>query len=862
MTILIFEFTAHTEPTHRRRRPATRLYFVATVSLSMLLPAATFSQNAPNQPGTNAVAPALTGIDVTPRATTLHGSRATQRIVAIGTFANGGIAELEQVQFSSSNTAVAVVGPDGVVTPVADGSTEIIATVGQSTARATITVENLSDQLLYFDRDVLPVISKAGCNITGCHGSPKGKKNLKLSLFAAEVGPDFETLSRSSFGMFANRLEPEKSYFLLKATGAISHGGGKRVDPGSADYKLLADWVGQGMPQGDGGPKLAAIEVFPKNMLLDFRGAGFSPSDAAEPTKVGTAKDHTRQLLVTAKYSDGSTRDVTQHATCKSSEESVVIASDAGRVTAVGLGESVIIVGYGGRFVTSRVGVPQRLPTPFPEVAANNKIDELVFAKLGQLGIPPSGVSSDAEFLRRVSLDVIGTLPTPDETRAFLASTDAQKRAKLVDSLLERGEFADFWALKWGDLLRVKPEFPIQLWPKGVATFHRWIRDSMAANKPYDQFVRELVTASGSGYRDGPANYYRATSERNPQGWAEMTATTFLGVRIDCAHCHNHPFETLTWDDNFGLAAFFKVGLKNTGEWGEQIVHYNPGTIVRHVQTGQVVKPKLLGGDSLELTADEDPRVRLANWMTSPENPWFTKCIANRVWYWLMGRGIIHEPDDLRETNPPENPELLDYLCQELVAHKYDLKHLFRLILNSKTYQLSSKPNQWNRTDEMHFSHYPIKRLGAEQLLDAVSAVCESPEKFPGLPAGYRAIQLSHSGVNSFFLDLFGRPPRDISCECERKQEASMPQALYLINTDHLEGKLRGGQRIKRLLAAGKSDAEIVEEFYLAALSRLPTDGEKVKTLEYLSAKKDAREQAFQDVLWALLNTKEFMFSH
>ena len=836
-----------TSPRRQRGSAAVRLLHAAAASFCMICPVAVLAQNAQTESGTSAPASVLANIAITPQTAALYGPRATQRFVAVGTFANGKAVELSgQIQFSSSNPALAAVSPDGVVTPVADGNAEIIATAGQSTARASITVSNFADRSLHFERDVLPVISKAGCNITGCHGSPKGKKNLKLSLFAAEAGPDFETLSRSSFGMFANRLEPEKSYFLLKATGAISHGGAKRVEPGSADYKLLADWVAQGMPQADGGPKLTALEVFPQSQLLEA--------------------NEGRQLLVTAKYSDGSTRDVTQHATYKSSEEAIASASDVGRVTAVGLGESVVIVGYGGRFVTSRIGVPQRLPTPFPEVAPNNRIDELVFAKLRQLGIPPSEVSSDADFLRRASLDVIGTLPTPDETRAFLASADPRKRTKLIDSLLERGEFADFWALKWGDLLRVKPEFPIQLWPKGVATFHRWIRDSIAANKPYDQFVRELVTASGSGYRDGPANYFRATSERNPQGWAEMTATTFLGVRIDCAHCHNHPFETLTWDDNFGLAAFFKVGLKNTGEWGEQIVHYNPASVVRHVQTGQVVKPKLLGGDALELPADEDPRGRLADWMTSPQNPWFTRCVANRVWYWLLGRGIIHEPDDLRETNPPENPELLDYRCQELVAHQYDLKHLFRLILNSKTYQLSSKPNQWNRSDEMHFSHYPIKRLGAEQLLDAVSAVCESPEKFPGLPSGYRAIQLSHSGVNSFFLDLFGRPPRDISCECERKQEASMPQALYLINTDHLEGKLRGGQRIKRLLAAGKSDAEIVEDFYLAALSRLPTDGEKANTLDYIAAKasdkKDAREQALQDVLWALLNTKEFMFSH
>jgi hypothetical protein len=505
--------------------------------------------------------------------------------------------------------------------------------------------------------------------------------------------------------------------------------------------------------------------------------------------------------------------------------------------------------------------VPQPLPMAFPRVAAHNRIDQLVFARLKRLGIPPSEMSSDAEFVRRVYLDVIGTLPTPEETCRFLADPAPDKRRRLIDQFLARPEFIDFWTLKWGDLLRVKRGFPIQLWDKGVWAYHRWIRQSLAENKPYDQFARELITAQGSGYRDGAANFFRAVPNRDPQTWAETTAATFLGVRLDCARCHSHPFEAWTWDDNYRLAAFFKLGLKRTSEWGEEVVYFRPDAELKHARTGETVTPAFLGGEAAQIAAGEDPRSQLAAWLTSPRNPWFARNAANRVWYWLLGRGIVHEPDDFRSTNPPENPELLEYLAQELVAHRFDLQHLFRLILNSRVYQLSSTPNPWNEKDSRHFSHRTIKRLGAEQLLDAVSQVAEAPEKFPGLPPGYRAIQLPDSEVRSFFLDLFGRPPRDIACECERSTETSMPQALYLINSEHLENKVSQGERIKRLLSQGKSDNEILEELYLAALSRFPTPTERQKVLFYLATKRP-RERALQDVLWALMNSKEFLFNH
>lgn len=786
----------------------------------------------------------ITAIAIVPKEITLFGQRSVQHVVVMGTRADGSAIQItDGIEWSVENPSVASI-EGNLVRPHREGKTRITAQVGSLTAHATVAVERMTDDVIDFRRDVLPVLSKAGCNITGCHGSPRGKNGFHLSLFGAEPDADAVALARDRYSRLINPVEPHKSLYLLKATATVAHGGGKRLDKNSAEYDLLVDWIRSGAPLDRlVDAKLESISVFPEEFVC-------SPGQK-------------QQILVTAHYSDGSVRDVTHLATYKSTESGIAVVNEAGVVEVVGTGEAVIVIGYSGQFATARFLVPQELPEAFPEITPNNRIDELVFAKLRKLNIPPSEVASDEVFLRRVYLDTIGTLPTPDEVRQFLSDSSPDKRARVIEQLLEREEFVDFWTLKWCDLLRVKPEFPIQLWPKGVASFYRWIRNSIAENKPYNEFVRELITASGDRYRNGPANYYRATSARDPQGWAEMTATTFLGVRIDCAHCHSHPFEAWTWDDNLGLAAFFQVRMKRTPEWGNEVIYWDPGVRVRHPKTGEVVRPKFLGGEEPEIPSDVDPRVVLADWLTSPENPWFARAIVNRVWYWLMGRGIVHEPDDFRVTNPPENPELLDYLADELVKNNWDLKHIFRLILNSKVYQLSSVPNKWNAQDTVHFSHYPIKRLTAEQLLDAISQVCEAPERFPGMPPGIRAIQLPHNQIRSEFLDLFGRPARDITCECERKQETSMSQALYLLNTDHMEAKLRSGARIPRLIKAGASDQEIVEELYLAALGRHPTAAEMQAALEYVGAAgQKNRVQALQDVLWAILNTKEFLFNH
>jgi hypothetical protein len=703
-----------------------------------------------------------------------------------------------------------------------------------------------------FASSVMPLLSRLGCNQTACHGSMRGKGGMKMSMFGGDAAEDWAVLTRGVHGRFVNKVEPPKSLLLLKATGGLAHGGGAKIQTGSPEYALLLSWIAQGAPWADEkAPRLLALKLSPDEQVL--------------------AKGQTGRFSASAVFSDGSQKDVTGDALFSSRDTKVATLAGGGQVKAEDFGESVVAASYLRQFAVARLVVPQPLSSPFPDVAANNRIDELVLARLKKLSIPPSDLSSDEDFLRRVYLDAIGTLPTPDEARGFLAERDPQKRAKLIDRLLEREEFADFWALKWGDLLRIKSEYPVNVWPKAVHVYYRWLRKSIAENKPYDQFVRELLTANGSNFRNGPCNYFRAVPARTPQNYADSTALVFLGVRMSCVRCHAHPAQDWTRDDSLGMAACFaKVAIKQTQEWKEEIVYCNADGGLWDERTRQVIKPRPLGAAVLELAVDDDPRAKFADWLAAPQNPWFARNAVNRVWFWLLGRGIVHEPDDLRPTNPPENPELLEYLAQELVAHKFDLKHVFRLILNSRVYQLSSQPGPLNAQDLAHFSHYHVRRLAAEQLLDAVCQVTGSPENFGSwipvpplrLPEGRRAIQLPDGDIESPFLELFGRPSRDSSYEADRNCEASPRQALHMVSSDQLQWKIASGQRIKQWAEGKTADAQIVDELYLAALARTAGGDEKQKALAYLAAHKDARRQALEDLVWAVLNTTEFLVNH
>ncbi len=603
------------------------------------------------------------------------------------------------------------------------------------------------------------------------------------------------------------------------------------------------------------------------------------------PDKQTLQKGQAATVVVKATFADGSEKDVTAVARYQSHEPRIAVAA-GGKVTAQEYGETAVVATYLHRSAMVKVAVPQSLPRGFPDPGANNKIDDLVNAKLKELGIPASELCTDQEFLRRVSLDVIGTLPKPEETRAFLADTDPQKRAKLIDRLLQRPEYADYWTLKWGDLLRMKSETPVEMWPNAVQAYRHWVHDAILRNMSYDQFATELITATGSSFRDPPSNFYRGVPElsqptvatggnrgvaRDAAHQADAMAAVFMGVRTECMRCHAHPTDGWTQNDHLGFSAFFaQVAFKNTKEYKEEIVCLDVDKVLTDPVTKAIVRPKPLGGEPIALAAGEDARVKLAAWLTAPANPWFANCAVNRVWYWLMRHGIVHEPDDLRPTNPPSNPQLLAYLAGELVEHKYDLKHIFRLILNSRTYQRSSQTTKGNVHDVTQFSHYLVRRLPAEALADAIAQVTGSqdnyssyvPQPHKKLPEGFRAIQLDDGSISSGFLAMCGRPQRDSPYEHARVCRTSMAQELYLFNAQQLMDKIGKGQRIGQWLADKESDALVVEDLFLSALSRLPTEREKQADLAHLGKDPTARRAAIEDLMWVVLNTQEFLFNH
>ncbi|MGA2033467.1 MAG: DUF1549 domain-containing protein [Thermoguttaceae bacterium] len=708
---------------------------------------------------------------------------------------------------------------------------------------------------VFFLRDVMPLVNRLGCNSVQCHGSSLGQGGMALSMFGGDAEEDYGTIVKDQRGARVDRMEPAKSLLLLKVSGNIPHGGAQKIPPGSPEYKMLLSWIEQGAPYSDDKqPKLVSVQVLPREQVVQ--------------------KGQTQQLSVTAVFSDGTKQDVTRLAAFQSTDAKLASVDADGKLKAEEFGSAAIAAIYLRHAGVVRIWVPQPLPTGFPAVTPNNKIDELVFANLKTLGFPPSEVASDDIFLRRVFFDVIGTPPTPEEARAFLADQDPQKRSKLIDRLLEREEFADFLATKWRDLLRIKAEEPISLWPKASETYYRWVRDSILQNKPYDQFVRELITGSGSNFRDGPSNYVRAVPERDPRTLGESTALVFLGARLNCARCHAHPVENWGEDDDLGMAAFFsQVQIKFTSEWKEQIVCRNPEGMLRHPKTGKRVAPKPLGAAALEGDATTDPRRKFADWLTAPENPWFAKNIVNRIWFWLLGRGIVHEPDDLRATNPPENPALLEYLEKELVGHHYDLKHIYRLVLNSKTYQLSSEPTPLNEKDAAHFSHYRSKRLTAEQILDGLSQIMDRPQGFrqfkrdntapaTTIPADVKAAQIAEASETSLLAAMFGRPERGTAMERERADDINPMHVQFLANSGAVEEAIYNCARIQKLLKDKKNDAEVVDELFLLALARFPKEAEKKKMVEYLTTEKNGRDRAIHDILWTLLNTNEFLLNH
>ena len=798
-----------------------------------------------------------------PSETTLQGRNASQQLILTRwTPQRGSEGDLTpEAAFTSSSPGVARVDAQGVVRAVADGETRITARLPNGRQATTrVRVESARQPPSRdFRNQVRSVMTKTGCNSGSCHGAGAGQNFFKLSLRGYSPEADYRALTREGGGRRISRQEPSRSLLLLKPTLAVSHGGGKRLETDSLDYRILADWIAGGArgPSPDD-PRIARLEVFPSQATL-------RPGDQ-------------HRLAVRAFFSDGRTEDVTRWGKYASSDASVAKVGEDGRVEISGHGEATLSVWYLDRIASARVAVP--FPDlireeVFREAVRHNFIDDLVLEKLHRMRIPPSELCTDSEFLRRAYLDAAGILPSGEEAVRFAADPDPRKRSRLVDSLLERSEFVDLWAYKWSDLLLVSSS---KLSPAATRTFHGWIRQAVAENKPWDRFVTEIVTASGSNLANGAANYYLLHDE--PTILAENMTLTFMGISINCARCHNHPLDKWSQDDYYHLSSFFsRVGRKNDVGYGFADNPNSLGeTTIFTASRGEVIHPRLdrpLAPRPLESeeTIDDlpgrDRRLPLAQWLTSGENRYFVRAVVNRIWHHFMSRGLVHPADDMRETNAPSNPQLLEALGRELVRTGFDLKSLIRSVMTSATYQRSSRP-QGNSHDRKYFSHYLIRRLPAEVLLDVVSQVLGVPEIFAGHPPGVRALQLPDSRVGSYALTLFGRPAREINAYSERVRSSTVPQVLHLLNGEFLSAKLRSPEgNLQRMLDAGLTDREIVRRIFWSSLSRPPTAKEETDILELLRPDGDppsdadfVRRGRLEDFWAGLMMSKEFLFNH
>lgn len=702
-----------------------------------------------------------------------------------------------------------------------------------------------------FRNHVMPVLTRLGCNSGACHGAAAGKAGFKLTLRGYDPETDFNVLSRQALGRRINKIEPARSLILLKPTMALGHGGGKRMEVDSLEYKVIAEWIANGMtPPAEADSKITRLEVTPAAATLN---------NGAE-----------LQLRVLAHYNDGHAEDVTRWVKYSTADASVASVEEDGKVKLAGYGETAISLWYLSNVAFARVAnpFPNEIPSEvFTTAPRYNFVDDLISKKLQTLRIAPSELATDSEFVRRAYLDAAGTLPTAQQVAEFVNDTSKDKRARLINALLARDEFVDYWTNRHADVLLVSSRL---LSPNAMWSFYHWIRENVARNKPYDQFVREIITASGNTLENGAANYFvlhKETTELN-----ENFSMAFLGMSITCARCHNHPLEKWTQKQYYQMANLFaRIGMKNGTREGDVQVYTNPFGEVSLPRLGKPLPPAPLDGEVLGFDSPKDRREHLAAWLTSPANPYFTRSFVNRVWKNFMGRGLVEAVDDMRATNPPSNEELLTALANDFVANKFDVKHLIRTIMNSAAYQRSAKPNATNKQDERYYSRYIIRRLSAEALLDAVSQVTGVPTSFPGYAIGTRAMQLPDARINSYFLSVFGKPLRVVTVESERSSEPSVAQALHVINGDTINQKLRApGGIVEAFLKLGASDEMVITHLYTAALSRPPSqnelrnllaaihDAQRVTTSDALTT----RRQALEDVAWAVLTSKEFLFNH
>lgn len=795
-----------------------------------------------------------TALVVQPESVTLHGPRDTRQLLVTGKYADGAVRDLTGCCTLTAETeGIVGIGGDGFLQPLKEGTTTLRIQAGAQTARLAVEVKDFATpHPVGFRNEFMAALNVSGCNMGACHGTPSGKGGFKLTLRGYGPAQDYLQLTRDVLGRRTDRINPDASLILQKGLGQVPHEGGQRLSLGSIAHQTIRAWLLEGLRDDPANlPEATKIEVLPGARLLKSPGKW-------------------QQMAVLAHYADGSVRDVTRLTVFSSSDTQVAEVNANGLVEFNQPGEVAVNCRYLLLMEPVRLTyLEPRAQFTWSNPPENNYVDKHVFAKLKMLSILPSELCSDAEFVRRIYLDVCGILPTSDEVKTFLDDKAPNKRALLIDKLLERPEYADFWTMKWSDVLRSNRK---QIQVKGIHVYQHWLRNHMARNTPFDQVVRELLTANGSTFANPPANFYRIA--RDPESLAETTAQLFFGIRMQCAKCHNHPFERWTQNDYYSLAAFFaRVGrAKDRLEAGpgpkdsgaEFIFGERSGELTRNllIGNGLTFKPKFMGGPTPEIKPGEDRRQVLAAWLTGKENPFFPKSVVNRVWFHLNGRGIVDPVDDFRDSNPSANDELLDALAKDFVAHQFDLKHLIRAICNSRTYQLSAQTNDTNKDDAKYFSRATTKLLPAEVLLDAICQATDVPEKFPGLPMGTRATQLPDGEVNHVFLKTFGQPGRELACECERESDSNLAQALQLINGPTLNDKARHpNNRLGKLLAGKLPEPDILADLYLATLSRPPSEEEKKAALAHIAKAPDKRK-AWEDVQWALLNAKEFLFRH
>jgi hypothetical protein len=786
----------------------------------------------------------------------LEGSDYAAQLVLTAVLANGQAQDLTgDVQYEPADPTKVRISTAGRVIPLANGTTEIIARYADKVIRIPTSSTGVGvDRPINFSNQVVPIFTKLGCNAGGCHGKASGQNGFKLSLLGFEPEVDFNALVKEARGRRIFPAAPDHSLLLLKPTGVMAHGGGRRIELGSDEYKLIRRWIAAGAPFGKtDDPVVTGIRVFPEHRIL--------------------TRQNRQQLAVYARYSDGAEEDITRLAQYESNDGEIAVVDGAGLVHTLGMsGEAAIMARYQGHVTTFRATVPLGAKIPPYQFSPQTIVDQATHKKWQQLGLVPSEPCTDEQFIRRVSIDVTGTLPSPARVAAFVRSAEPEKRARLVEALLQTPEYSYYFADKWADVLRVKRHGQSDR-AYGTFAFHDWIRQALTRDKPYNEFVSEILTANGDEYTDAPTVWYKEL--QSPEQFVDDTAQVFLGQRLACAQCHHHPYEKWSQDDYWGLAAFFgRLGRKNVpvpGGFQNQraqvlLVFSQPRGGVQNKRTGQPAAIKPLDGPPLQVPADEDPRQKLVDWMVDAKNPFFARAVVNRYWAHFFGRGIVDPLDDMRVTNPPSNPELLDALARDFIEHHYSLKHLVQTICTSKTYQLSSVPNEFNKQDKQAYARYYPKRMSAEVLLDAICQVTNSPSSFGGLPqdrnAPRRAIMLPDESFSSYFLDVFGRPQRSSACECERVGEANLAQALHLLNSDEVQNKLsRGDGRADQLAKDKRPDAEKVEELFLWAFAHKPTAAQLNAAMAHIAKNTQNKKAAYENILWALINTKEFVFN-